>query len=174
MSANNEHIEMARISAMLRQVGELDGIPGLVLSPQGTARLLLSTGKEVLFEYCPLSETFFAYVPLWPLPADPERRAAVMHGLLASNFLQGCGAGEFALTAAHMVVFQVAMPLESLSVTVIDQHIECLVDMDMSPNDFMRRGEAAAGPGRTGAPPSSGSMQQQLVRLQRTRHIQAH
>ena len=117
--------ETERLNGILNELGRLDGIADLRLSPSGTAALHFQGGKDVFFEYAQEARTLFIYTPLFSLPEDPDERGGLLQTMLRANFLKlDTGPGELSLDAeADKAIYQIGVNIDHLSANLLDRLI---------------------------------------------------
>lgn len=136
---------------LLNDLARRAGLPGLPLSPRGTAQLLLGdSGMTLNFEPDPDSGLLHAFVALGPLPRG-SAGAELMRGLLRLNLHSGLrgasGGGHWALdgSADDGVLLHRALVLDGLTGEALEQAVLALAE------------GAQAGLQLIGGPPSGGT-----------------
>lgn len=119
-------MRMEKLSRILEQVGQRDGIQGLRLGPEGTAMLALGGGKQLGFEFNESLDLLLLYMPVLDLPADPGRRLAMLESMLAKNYLKaGDCPGELSVDIQRgQAVYQCAFRADSLDADKLDLEID--------------------------------------------------
>jgi hypothetical protein len=105
------------------------GLPGLALSPQGTAQLLVDASLALNLEHEPAADCLHTYLALGPLPPPP--REPLLAALLLHNaFGQGTGGGSLALTAGGtpQILLQRRFELDGLTPQRLASALEALLD----------------------------------------------
>lgn len=122
------------ISGILDEVAQRDGIKGLRLSPQGTAALRLSKGREIFFEYVKDAALLCLYTPILPIPNDATRKLALYEAMLTCNFLKlHTGNGELAIIPdMQQVAYQHILDVHTLTADILDRFIDELLDQSQA------------------------------------------
>jgi hypothetical protein len=140
--------ELARLNAVLGDLGRLDGIQGLRLAADGTGGMELKSGIKVLFEYVQDSGRPFVYTPLMNVPEDERQRCALFAAVLSRNFLElGVGRGSLAVFEhTAQVVYQVALGAAQVDVHRLDRTIDALLKCRGEILLGLEEGDAAQAP----------------------------
>jgi len=167
MSITHKNMTTERISNLLEQVGELDGIKGLRLNSEGAAKLRLNGDKEIFFEYSPDSGMLFVYKALFVLPSDPAKRAALMQGLLSSSFLKDQSTlGGWAVDwNSDAVVYQIWIDSSNLTVEKLDRYIDIVVKQEARMTDFTDYGNSSFRPASSYKERAGVTIQRRLLSL---------
>lgn len=167
MGTTHKEMTMERISNLLEKVGELDGIKGLRLNAEGSAKLRLNGDKEIFFEYSPDSGILFVYRPLFVLPSDPAKRLALMQGLLSSSFLRTQSSpGEWAVDPySDAVIYQIGIDPSILTVEKLDHYIDIVVKQDARMTDLIDYRKSPLQPAQFSSERARGTTQRRLLSL---------
>jgi hypothetical protein len=112
--------ELDRISALLTEAGQREGLDGLALGTNGTCGVDLSDDVGIQFEWVEENARLFIFSPLASLPLDGTLRHAVYGAIAEMN----CLSPRRGVAAAHAPTFQTLYQM-SLDTADLDANRIC-------------------------------------------------